>query len=143
MPRFPKQTPNAPSPEDPVARALNEGENRYRQTVLSQGPLPGHPVVAREGAPNVGTNASAEEVERERRIREVLVRDRITCPHPNDRVTIYGPSGALVGAVAFAVAFKPSAEAWVAEVLYQGAARPRMAVIKKMREGWVEVGEHA
>lgn len=30
---------------DPVAQAINEGENRYRQTVLGQDPLPGMPVV--------------------------------------------------------------------------------------------------
>ena len=33
--------------EDPVANAINHGENRYRQTVLSQGPLPGYPVIER------------------------------------------------------------------------------------------------
>lgn len=32
---------------DPAARAFNEGENRYRQTVLSQGPLPGYRKVER------------------------------------------------------------------------------------------------
>ena len=34
--------------EDPVAKAINEGENRYRQTVLSQGPLPGYPRIERD-----------------------------------------------------------------------------------------------
>jgi hypothetical protein len=30
-----------------VTDAVNEGENRYRQTVLGQGPLPGYPVIGR------------------------------------------------------------------------------------------------
>lgn len=33
---------------EPVAKAWNEGENRYRQTVLGQGPLPGHPIIKRD-----------------------------------------------------------------------------------------------
>lgn len=28
-----------------TAEAINQGENRYRQLVLGQGPLPGYPVV--------------------------------------------------------------------------------------------------
>lgn len=31
----------------PTIKAINEGENRYRQLVLGQGPLPGHPKVER------------------------------------------------------------------------------------------------
>lgn len=37
--------------QDAVVKAFNEGENRYRQTVLSQGPLPGYPVIKRDPAP--------------------------------------------------------------------------------------------
>jgi hypothetical protein len=39
---------------DPVVRALNEGENRYRQTVLGQGPLPGYPIVTGSMRPTCG-----------------------------------------------------------------------------------------
>jgi hypothetical protein len=31
-------------------QAINEGENRYRQLVLGQGPLPGMPVIAKESS---------------------------------------------------------------------------------------------
>lgn len=36
---------------NPVADAWNAGENRYRQTVLGQGPLPGYPLVLCETMP--------------------------------------------------------------------------------------------
>ena len=31
-----------------TSHAINEGENRYRQTVLSQGPLPGYPIISKD-----------------------------------------------------------------------------------------------
>jgi hypothetical protein len=34
-----------------AVQAMNEDENRYRQTVLGQGPLPGYPVVERDPPP--------------------------------------------------------------------------------------------
>lgn len=34
------------SPEVALVKAINDGENRYRQTVLGQRPLPGYPAVS-------------------------------------------------------------------------------------------------
>lgn len=36
---------------DDAIKGMNEGENRYRQTVLGQGPLPGYPVVPKDPPP--------------------------------------------------------------------------------------------
>ena len=43
-----------------VVNAINEGENRYRQTVLGQSPLPGYPIVRREPWSYLANKAAAD-----------------------------------------------------------------------------------
>jgi hypothetical protein len=74
--------------KDRVAKAVNEGENRYRQNVLGQPPLDGYPVVPKEapvcGDPSCESCPTADEL---REFRGSPAAAPPEVPQPDDRTT--------------------------------------------------------